>query len=63
MPVFSGTARSTGKSLKTDIFSVTQAKLAAHLKDFRVRAPAVKTVETGKATQPGSATEETHAQY
>jgi hypothetical protein len=38
------------KSLKTDIFSVARAKLPAHLKDFRVKAPAVKTVESGKAT-------------
>jgi hypothetical protein len=33
------------KSLKTDVFSVTQAKLAAHLKDFRGRAPADTTGE------------------
>ena len=38
------------KSLKTDVFSVAEAKLAAYLKDFRSRAPLVKTVETGKAT-------------
>lgn len=38
------------KSLKTDVFSVAQAKLAAHLKEFRSRTPAVKTVENGKVT-------------
>ena len=38
------------KSLKTDVFSVAQAKLAGHVKDFRGKAPAVKTVEVGKAT-------------
>jgi integrase len=38
------------KSLKTSVFSVAQAKLAVHLKDFRTKAPTVKTVEAGKAT-------------
>jgi len=38
------------KSLKTDVFSVAQAKLSAHVKDFRGNAPVVKTVEAGRAT-------------
>ena len=50
MPVFSGTARRTGKALKTDVFNGEQAKIAAHLKEFRAEEPAVKTVESDKAT-------------
>jgi hypothetical protein len=38
------------KSLKTDVFNVAQAKIAAHLKDFRAKEPAFKTVESEKAT-------------
>jgi len=38
------------KSLKTDVFSVAQAKLAAHLKEFRSSTPAAKTLASGKAT-------------
>ena len=38
------------KSLKTDVYSVAQEKLAAFLQDLRGSTPVVKTIEKGTAT-------------